>query len=159
MAREIPLTLGLVALVDEDDFGPLSQWEWIATRSATGAKFYVQRKGCSELMHRVVIGAEKGQLVDHVNGDTLDNRRSNLRFCSRAQNSYNRGPSSNNSSGYKGVSATPKRWQACIQIDRKKRFLGCFDTPEEAARAYDEAAREFHGEFARLNFPDLEEAA
>lgn len=129
-----------------------------------GGRFMAQRaiyeKGKARLLHihRVIlcrmIGRELvvGEFVDHINGDTLDNHRGNLRLVSHSQNCMNRGLRVDNSSGYKGVSWDKKtrKWRARIKVDRKDKTLGYFDTPEEAYTAYCEAAPIYHGEYARL---------
>ena len=106
-------------------------------------------------MHRVVMNNPKTKIVDHKNNDeTLNNQRENLRVCTYSQNAMNRGARSTNTSGYKGVSfskATGK-FNAVIWINKKGKFLGSFLNPEDAARAYDEAANKYHGDFARTNF-------
>lgn len=97
---------------------------------------------------------EDGFWVDHINGDTLDNRRSNLRLCTVSGNNHNRMKSKNNTSGYKGVSwlKQNQKWRAYIKVNSKDKHLGCYLDKEDAARAYDKAAKEYFGEFARLNF-------
>jgi len=94
--------------------------------------------------------------VDHINGNPLDNRKSNLRICTHAENSNNTGPRKNNTSGYKGVywAKRNKRWLAQITHNGKQVYIGHYKDKEEAARAYDAKAKEFQGEFAYLNFPD-----
>jgi len=106
-------------------------------------------------MHRFILGLPDGQGVDHRNGDGLDNQRYNLRPATQLQNSRNRGPSSNNTTGFKGVvwAKIPQRYQVQLEVHGKKIWLGYFDDPVMAARAYDVKARQIHGEFARLNFP------
>lgn len=91
--------------------------------------------------------------VDHIDGNGLNNHISNLRWCSVSQNEQNRAMQCNNTTGFKGVHKNHKRWQARISLNTKTMCLGTFDTPEEAARAYDAKATEIFGEFAKLNFP------
>lgn len=114
-------------------------------------------------MHRVVMRRvlgrelERWELVDHINGDRLDNRRANLRLCNNSQNGFNRDMPAHNKTGYKGVSlnsvtCTRRPFQAAIVVNRRKIYLGSYATAQEAARAYDDAARQFAGQFARGNF-------
>jgi len=99
-------------------------------------------------MHRIIAGANhKDEIVDHINGNTLDNRRSNLRICSNAENGRNRGKNSNNSSGFKGVFLKRDKWAAQIKHNGKSIHLGTFKTPEEAHLAYQRAANKLHGRF------------
>lgn len=168
---EIELTQAQVALVDDED-ADLTALKWFAhfhPGYAGGGAFRVARhtlRGLGRrrtiLMHRVILsrmlGRElaRGEQADHINCDPLDNRRGNLRLATHAENSRNRRLRADNASGYKGAywHKQRQRWQAQVRVDRKLKHLGYFDTAEEAARAYDAAARELHGEFARLNFPD-----
>ena len=155
-ARWIPLTRGLFALVSACDFERLARFRWHATKRP----YAVSRlDGAREVpMHELVAGV---RAPDHKNGNTLDNRRRNLRRASHRQNCRNRKTPSTNKSGYKGVSRVPgkahwtPRWTAQIswRIRGKHRvhYLGRFGTPEAAARAYNVAARKYFGRFARLN--------
>lgn len=104
-------------------------------------------------LHRLIISAPDNMLVDHINGNTVDNRKSNLRLCSHIENLRNSKVQSNNKTGYKGVywHTRNKKWIAHITIKRKSIHLGVFSTKEDAARAYNEAAIKYFGEFARLN--------
>ncbi|KQR22910.1 AP2 domain-containing protein [Deinococcus sp. Leaf326] len=114
----------------------------------------ISEKSKTEYLHRVLF--PDAENVDHINGDGLDNRRSNLRPCTFAENQRNCKRYRNNQSGYKGVRLVRQqnKWEARICKDKKLRSLGLFPTVEDAAHAYDRAARVLHGEFARLNFPD-----
>lgn len=104
-------------------------------------------------LHRLVLGSPVGEDVDHINGDRLDNRKNNLRICSRAQNNFNRGLTDKNRTGYKGVyyHKAAKKFAARIQFMRKSYHLGLFNSKLDAADAYDKAAYKYFGEFARLN--------
>lgn len=145
--REIPLTKGLVAIVDADLFDWLSQWKWCASDGGRG-KFYASAR-CGQ-MHRLLLNFPLGLVVDHINGDGLDNRLLNLRPVTPIQNSYNR-RGKLNGTGFKGVYARKGRFIA--QIDSPRTHIGMFDTAEEAARAYDAVALARYGEFAWTNFP------
>ena len=108
-------------------------------------------------MHKLLCPCEPGREVDHVDGNTLDNRRHNLRSVTRSQNSINKRAPKSNTSGFKGVSQVRTgKWAAYIKKDYQKHHLGTFDTKEEAARAYNRAARQLFGEHALLN--EVEEA-
>lgn len=112
--------------------------------------------GKNHLGHRIawlIVHGECPPLVDHENRIRDDNRLSNLRAATRSQNNSNTQPYSNNTTGFRGVWRNGRQWSATIRTQYKANFLGCFDTKEEAARAYDTAARELHGNFATLNFP------
>jgi hypothetical protein len=153
--KEIQLTQGKVALVDDEDFEYLNQWRWYLLKSHTN--YYAIRTSRPEnkliQLHRVVIKAKQGEIVDHVNGNKLDNRKINLRICTMAQNCQNRKISKLNKSGYNGVSwcIRSKKWVAQIQCENKKIHIGYFINPIDAAKAFNEAAIKFHGEFAKLN--------
>ena len=145
----VPLTKGKFAIVDGDMFDYLNQWKW------TFEKRYAVRKVNKKAiyMHRLIAEAKEGFEIDHINGDSLDNRISNLRSCTHAQNCRNTKIQTNNTSGFKGVSFNKgkKKWKAYINLDRVQKFLGYHRDIKAAAQAYNRAAREYFGEFARIN--------
>jgi len=110
-----------------------------------------------KLLHRIIMNPPANMQIDHKNKDTLDNRRCNLRVCTNSENQMNRGKQKNNGTGYKGVNKDKRRkrknYRARITAARKTYFLGNFDKPDEAGAAYKKAARQRHGEFARVNDP------
>lgn len=159
--KEIPLTKGKFAVVDDEDFSRLSRWKWhygkrgYAARTVEIGYFQGKRKQTQILMHREVIEVPNNMFVDHINGDKLDNQKTNLRIVNTQQNNWNSKTPAHNTSGFKGVSEDKrnlsKKWQAYITVDNKKIHLGYFSTKEDAAKAYNEAAKEIFGEYARLN--------
>ncbi len=129
----------------------------VPMRKRFGAGHYVLIRlgGKLQSLHRVIAGTPAGMVTDHIDGDTLNNVRSNLRVCTHSQNSMNRGPNGDNPIGLKGVTlgknrgTEAPRWEARIGKGGKKYHLGSFPTPEEAHAAYCAAAQRIHGEFAR----------
>lgn len=152
-AKWIPLTRGMWALVDEDDFATLSKHSWHAVISRRGLVYARRREGDKRIsMHRSLIPIECDE-IDHINGDTLDNRRSNLRPATHAENMRNSARKSNSTYRYKGVYKSGTDWWIRITVDGKQVSIGRFASEGEAARAYDATASDLYGEFARLNFP------
>lgn len=158
----IPLTKGFFAKVDDADFGYLMQWKWHVTTSNGGKTFYAVRnvradeggRGEKIYMHAVLL--PEVPEVDHRNGDSLDNQRGNLRPADALKNNQNRRMRSDKLVPFKGVTQHKKGrsyFQARIKANGALHSLGYFKDPEEAARAYDAAARKFFGEFALVNFP------
>ena len=149
--REIPLTKGYVALVDDEDYERVSAFKW--TAKVLPAAVYAYRNPHNETMylHRLILDAPSGMTVDHINHDTLDNRRCNLRLATQAQNCWNRRYSVRARSGYRGVTRNGKGWRADIHCNGKKIYLGTHPTVEQAARAYSAKARELFGDFLPLN--------
>lgn len=151
--REIPLTgpdnEPLSLLVDDEDYDFMSRFPWRAKKDGEG-RFYAH---ATLVAHKVLVDYK---LVDHINGNGLDNTRKNLRAATDQQNSWNRGLRNDNTTGYKGVRYLANRnaFIARIQVDGKRHYLGYFKNPIDAAKAYDAAARDNFGKFARLNFPD-----
>jgi hypothetical protein len=156
--REIPLTRGQVALIDDGDYELVSRLKWYAHWSSHTKTFYarttvlVDGKWKGLLLHRMLLGLTDSSIhADHENLDTLDNRRSNIRVATRQQNSANRRAMATSKHGFKGVRwrKDRKRWIAVINSGKKQYRLGSFATAEEAHAAYAVAAPRFFGEFAR----------
>lgn len=154
------LTRGMFALIDSADVRLVEAHSWCAHRSSSG--FYATCRINRELifMHHFVLGVPSDICVDHKNGDRLDNRRDNLRLATAQQNMCNQRPRGG-SSRFKGVhwNRHAGKWQASLTIDYRYVYLGLFTNEVEAASAYDRAARELFGEFARLNFSEEGTAA
>ena len=157
-SKLIPLTRNRFAIVDAEDFDYLNQWKWHSIRRKKLC--HVARnirksngKRSKIYLHQVILEKREGMETDHINGDGLDNRKSNLRLVTRGQNMMNRALSKNNKSGYKGVSwiNKDKVWYSNIRVNRKTISLGHFGCKKRAALAYNVAAKEYFGEFARLN--------
>jgi HNH endonuclease len=151
--RRIPLGRGLFALVDAADYDEVSKYKWRAKRR--GAKVYAScvKKGRTVYMHRMIMRPRKGYVVDHIDGNGLNNRRCNLRVCTHQQNQANRRPYGG-ASEFVGVVRNKGKWMAGIQYRGKYFYLGRFDDEVEAAKARDRKAYELHGEYAYLNFPE-----
>ena len=149
MVTNVLLTNGMSAMVDDWNVDRLSGYTW----SYSNGYAVSGTRGNLVYMHQLIIDAADGMIVDHVNGNRLDNRESNLRAASYSQNQANRERSYKNQSGYKGVwlNKRAKRWQAEICVQGKRIHLGYFDCAEDAARAYNTAAIQHFGEFALLN--------
>lgn len=158
----VPLSKGKFAIIDAEDADRVlaHKWHviyikgcWYAATSVNQRRLY---------LHRFIMDAPKGSMVDHRDGDGLNCRKDNLRFCTSAQNQANSPRHKVGPSGYRGVCRQGRRggkhaedrWVAGISVGNRHIHLGSFGSPEEAARAYDAKARELRGEFAVLNFPD-----
>jgi hypothetical protein len=149
MATEIALGGGRFAIVDEADMELVSAHSWWAQPG--GNTFYAVTTG-SIAMHRLIVGASPGEIVDHDNHNGLDNRRANLRPCSHTQNMQNSRSRQGSASRFKGVTRGYRnRWRASIQAGGERIELGSFDTEVKAAMQYDRAARLMHGRFAYTN--------
>ncbi len=159
-AAYIPLTKSRFAVIDLSDAQKVSKHKWCAL--TTNTKAYAQRRapraegGGIILLHRFLMNPPDGLEVDHIDGDGLNNRRANLRIVRHCDNQKNQLLSSANTSGYKGVTFDKQtgKWRAQIKHNGRRQPLGRFAVKEDAARAYDMAARRLFGEFARLNFQD-----
>jgi len=172
--RKIPLTQGKFAIVDPADYLRFARYKWRLCRTKGKNVLYAERsirlpngRYSRILMHRQIMGLSKScvlhdirnttsdiRVIDHINGDGLDNRRANLRLATVAQNAWN-SKKRNPISGYKGVYFDRQKrfWRAAIVCNRKRIHLGYFKNKITAAKAYDAAARKFHGQFAYCNFP------
>jgi hypothetical protein len=151
--RRIPLGRGLFTIVDAADHEKLSKYRWRAYR--TGRRIYAvcRDRGKIVYMHRMLLRPRKGYIVDHIDGNGLNNRRCNLRVCTYAQNQANARPRGG-ASPFIGVNRQRDRWQAAITCRGKFHYLGLFEDEVEAAKARDRKAYELNGEFAYLNFPE-----
>ncbi len=151
--KTIPLTQGKVAIVDDEDYEELSKYNWSALRGGSGV-YYARRKKDKKMliMHRIILNAKYGEMVDHINHNGLDNRKENLRICTNSQNQMNR-KRNIGVSKYKGVhwSKHSNKWRARITKNGKNAHLGLFGSEKDAARAYNKKATILFGEFALLN--------
>ena len=161
--KELKLTGGEVALVDSTDYDWLDQWNWTVLKTANTSYAVRQTSDSSGarrtvMMHRVILETPKGMEADHINGNGLDNRRENIRTCTHAQNMCNRVHRATEkcTSKYKGAQwyAGKGKWRVSIRFRGKRTHVGYFNSEIEAAEAYDKKAKELHGSFASLNFPD-----
>lgn len=148
--KEIPLTRGKVALVDDQDYERVAAYSWCAMPAPGGLWYALTAHGI--LLHRFLLDAPANKMVDHVDRNGLNCQRYNMRLATNAENQHNAKKRTDNTSGYRGVWANKGKWIASIKIEGKPCYLGRFNSPEEAARAYDAKARETRGEFARTNF-------
>jgi hypothetical protein len=155
--RYIPLTRGKFAIVDTADYEELAQHKWLASGDDNRG-FYAARRARDKvlLMHRVIMDPPEGAVVDHIDHNSLNNRRSNLRLCTQKENSRNAVPNRRGTSRFKGVYFLKRtgKWIATINYNGKTMHLGSFDDEIEAAKTYDRKAHELFGEFAYLNFPE-----
>ena len=159
MSRIIKLTKDAVTIVDDEDFEYLNQWSWRLVKDTKDKTGYAgkgsRKQGRYFLtwMHRLLIDVPEHMYVDHINGNSLDNRRENLRIATRSQNQHNRTIQKNNTSGYKGVkwSKRSNKWQVAIGINGTRIHLGYYENKHVAAKVYNDAALKYLGEFALLN--------
>jgi len=167
--KEVKLTQGYVALVDDEDYERVSQHKWCAriarrkdgsiqgvyaVHTTKTSRSNGKRKTTNHFLHKFILGSDETSEVDHRDNDGLNNQRYNLRKATKSDNQHNTRKQINNTSGYKGVywHKRDKAWRAMVGMNSKLIYLGTYSTPEQAAAAYDEAARRLFGEFAKTNF-------
>lgn len=159
--RPIPLSQGFMAWVSPEDFRRVMKRKWSVLKKKNGDMYAqtnmkVEGRWIRVLLHRFILEPPAGIQVDHRNGNGLDCTRENMRLATHGQNIHNQKPRAG-SSKFKGVSrCTKNRWMAQITSQREYRYLGLFANEEDAAKAYDVAAKQLHGDFAKLNFPGAE---
>jgi hypothetical protein len=162
---ELKTNNGYTYWIDDEDLSLISAYHWYGytpkkTKKDGRISHYspfiqanIKEKGTTVRLHRLLLNDPVGVHIDHVDGDRCNNRKNNLRCCTRSQNNRNRIRHYTNTSGFKGVTwhARAKKWQAQLSKTKGKSYIGLFNTKEEAATAYNKAALEWHGEFAKLN--------
>lgn len=154
--KEIQLTKGMFAFIDDEDFELVSQYKWHYCNGYANTRIYENGKSSKYIgMHRLIMQAKPGEQIDHINGIKRDNHRSNLRKCTPKDNPKNCKTPVTNTTGFKGVCyrKRAKLFSAQISVQNKSIHIGYFRTAESAAIAYDLAAIKHYGQFARLNFP------
>ena len=162
MSIQIPLTQDKFAIIDDEDFGLVKKYNWYALKdwhtyyAQAGIRLSKEKRSIIK-MHRLILGLTSDLICDHVNCNGLDNRRINLRVATFSQNNANKRKNLSRTSIYKGVSwdKEKKKWRAQIQVNTQKTHLGYHIKEEEAAKAYNSAAIDLFGKFARLNIIPL----
>ena len=152
--KTIPLTQGKVTIVDDEDFDELNKYKWCISASGYAVRNRSRKIGKILLyMAKEILPCSTGIVVDHINGNKLDNRKKNLRRCTQAENSRNR-HSTGGFSGIRGVTWHPqsRKWRALIMLNGKSVHIGLFEIKEDAGRAYDKKSKELFGEFCSPNF-------
>lgn len=144
----------MIAVVDDEDFEMLNLVKWCAHGGK--GKFYAFSRKLG-MMHRYLLPVQSPYQIDHIDGNSLNNQRANLRICTRQQNQFNRSKQTGTASKFKGVSWHPinKYWVCKVQFNGKRKHLGIFESEADAAKTYDEFASKNFGEFAKLNFPEV----
>lgn len=151
--KKLKLTTGEYALVDDNTFALLMQYKWTQDRTRGGYVICTVDDVNERRMHRLIVGAKPGEVVDHIDGNPLNNQFSNLRICTPKENTRNRKLNKHSSSGYKGVFYRKdiERYTAQIRFNGKLKYIGCFIDKKDAAIAYNKVAKELFGEYANLN--------
>lgn len=149
--KELLLKTGQICLVDDVDYPLLNKYTWYYQRNSNGNEYVGTMINNKKVyIHRLIMDARRGKVVDHINNNGLDNRRSNLRLCNQSSNLAN-SKARKGSSRFKGVSRFRGRWRAYIMLNNKQKSLGVYDYEIDAAKAYNKAARELFGEYSKLN--------
>lgn len=149
---------GHTAIIDNEEYAKVKNYKWYVAKDKN--TYYVQAhivlndKKTTIKMHRIIMDAKRNQILDHIDGNGLNNQKINLRFCTNSENLRNAKKRNNTSSKYKGVAwnCVHKYWQANIYVNGKLKSLGIYRDEYKAAKAYDRAAKKYFGEFARPNF-------
>lgn len=154
MVRKIPFGHGFYTEVDDDTYEELSKFKWYGSKRNDGNIIPARKNKTLVFMHRQIIGAKKGEIVDHIDRNTLNNQISNLRIVTTFQSSCNTKSRKNSTSKFKGVSWNKRRnrWRVVIMKNQKQIYVGTFTDEVEAAKSYDVAAKNIFGEYAVLNF-------
>ena len=148
MTKQIKMSTGKIVLVDDEDFEELNQYKWCCMDGYAARKSSRKVPGRPVIvMHRVIMNAPKGMMVDHINHNKLDNRKENLRICTNSENQRNRGVPRNSTSGYKGVHRERNGWRAQVHVGNATVYLGIHPTPELASQAYENKCKELFGDF------------
>jgi len=145
--------LGKFALVDDGDFVWASKMKWHLTKNYKVKSSFYARNGNGKKLHQLIMNPQRGDIIDHINRNTLNCCKSNLRITDRLGNARNAGIRRDNTSKFRGVHfwKTGKKWMARIRVNNKRKFLGYFDNSRDAAIAYNNAAKIYHGTFASFN--------
>jgi len=151
--RRIPVGKGLFATIDAADYEEVSKYRWYTSRHGRNIYAATNKNGRMVYMHRMLMRPRKGYVVDHIDGNSLNNRRCNLRVCTQAQNLINKAPRGGTSQ-FVGVYRSKNKWLAYVTRHGKYHYVGVFEDEVEAAKARERKAYELHGEYAYLNFPE-----
>jgi hypothetical protein len=150
--KSITMTNGVRTIVDDDMHEMYGKYNWTQhTKGFACRSMKMEGKWKTVFLHRLVMNVPQGKEVDHINGDRLDNKKSNLRICSREDNAKNRMKRYDSQQPFKGIRLRKGRWEVNLQCDKKAYYLGRYNTAIEAAKVYDKYAKKYFGQFARFN--------